>query len=67
MNVIVIDGKRYEEKHYEVQVSLDWVRDIAYQLKPMEVQRYYNKYLYRTDDGYCRACDVSNTDNNWSL
>lgn len=65
--MITIDGREYTIVHYDVTMCLDCAFDIVSQLKPMEAQRYYEKYLYRTDDGNLCACYANDTSNNWSI
>lgn len=65
--MITIDDREYTIMHYDVTMDWDCAFDIVLQLKPMEAQRYYDKYLYRTEDGKCRACYANDTNNNWSI
>lgn len=61
--MITIDDKEYTIMNYDEPCAFD----IVSQLKPMEAQRYYDKYLYRTEDGKCCACYANDTSNNWSI
>lgn len=36
-------------------------------LKKCEAIRWYDMYLYRTQEGDCRACYADDTNNNWSI
>ena len=36
-------------------------------LKPKQAFRYYDKWVYRVEDGKFRACYANDTSNNWSI
>lgn len=36
-------------------------------IKKMEAIRWYNMYLYRTQEDDCRVCYADDTNNNWSI
>ena len=41
--------------------------DITYEHIPEGINYYYDKIVYRTDEGECRACYCDDFDNNWCI
>jgi hypothetical protein len=41
--------------------------DMVSKLKPLQICRYFDKYVYRTADGKAMACYVNDIFNNWSI
>lgn len=60
---IFIDGCYYELNQVDATDGLD----MAGKLKPLQISRYYDKYVYRTADGKAMACYSNDVFNNWSI
>lgn len=60
---IFIDGCYYEVNQVDATDGIYMVG----KLKPLQISRYYDKYVYRTADGKAMACYVNDVLNNWSI
>lgn len=51
-------------------ITIDYINDMyvnSDMLKNGEAFYYYDKIVYRTDEGECRACYCDDFDNNWCI
>lgn len=60
---IIIDGFYYELNQVDATDGLDMVN----KLNPMQVSRYFDKYVYRTKDNKAMACYVDDVSNCWRI
>ena len=60
---ITINGKIYTHKDVEITDYRDVVFNMLSQLKPMEYCRYYDKYIFRNEQGQVCACYVDDLSN----
>jgi hypothetical protein len=60
---VIINGCSYELNQVDATDGLDMVG----KLQPMQVSRYFDKYVYRTKDGIAMACYVNDIDNCWRI
>lgn len=60
---IIIDGFYYELNQVDATDGLDMVN----KLNPMQVSRYFDKYVYRTKDNKAMACYVADVSNCWRI
>lgn len=60
---IIIDGFYYELNQVTATDGLDMVS----KLKSMQVSRYFDKYVYRKENGVAMACYVNDVSNCWRI
>lgn len=60
---VIINGCLYELNQVDATDGLDMVG----KLQPMQVSRYFDKYVYRTINGTAMACYVNDIYNCWSI
>lgn len=60
---IIIDGFYYELNQVDATDGLDMVN----KLNPMQVSRYFDKYVYRTKNNKAMACYVDDVSNCWRI
>jgi hypothetical protein len=60
---IIINGCSYEVNQVDATDGLDMVN----KLNPMQVSRYFDKYVYRTKDNRAMACYVDDVSNCWRI
>lgn len=60
---IIINGCSYELNQLDATDGLDMVN----KLNPMQVSRYFDKYVYRTKDNVAMACYVDDVSNCWRI
>lgn len=64
LDEVEIEGKLYELWHNYYNMD---IMDIIDYMQPLDAFSYYDKYIYKTEDGECRACYKSDTNNNWAI
>lgn len=60
---IIINGCSYEVNQVDATDGLNMVS----KLKPMQVSRYFDKYVYRTKDNVAMACYANDVCNCWRI
>lgn len=60
---IVIDGCYYELNQVDATDGLDMVN----KLEPLQISRYFDKYVYRTKENVAMACYADDVNNNWRI
>lgn len=58
-----MDGVWYERNQVDGTDGLDMVN----KLEPLQISRYYDKYVYRTENGTAMACYIDDVNNNWKI
>lgn len=59
--------KMYDNWYEVNQVDATDGLDMVGKLQPMQVSRYFDKYVYRTGNGVAMACYVNDINNNWRI
>lgn len=60
---IFIDGCYYELNQVDATDGLDMVN----KLEPLQISRYFDKYVYRTKENVAMACYADDVNNKWSI
>lgn len=60
---IIINGCSYKVNQVDATDGLN----MASELKPMQVSRYFDKYVYRKENGVAMACYVNDVSNCWRI
>lgn len=60
---IIINGCSYEVNQVDATDGLDMVN----KLKPLQISRYFDKFVYRTKDNIAMACYANDTMNCWNI
>lgn len=60
---MIIDGCYYELNQVDATDGLDMVN----KLEPLQISRYFDKYVYRTKENVAMACYANDLNNNWRI